>query len=390
MPAIDDFLILPVSELDELLTKSPDTMHIKSIMNSITSIDEIGLLPGASEAKTISGILSLSESAHFAPLSEQTALQDLDLKANGSPLTYHLTQNQQQLTATYGPDGDVIFNAELKPDGFYTFTLNHPIVRTDAPNLAITQEWHNETIAENVYKISQLLETEPNKPYQFTLHYIPSMGLLNQLQIYWDHQLLQTINTSQNEARGYTFSVEGNPGSHTLLEIVGTGSHHVSEFIQDVSVTSMAQFKLPIDFAVVTESNEHAAFTVNVTTTPAIELDNQKHFDIFYEQSVYQTIIVNDTNSNDNPLATINLDTLFKQLAIEQENRLIEVVQRVEDGLATNVYEIKISDKAQPMEPITIADVQLSFPGGNGGMEVFSRHIAIDEGSTPLTILEPI
>ncbi|HRE31958.1 MAG TPA: hypothetical protein PLD88_08295, partial [Candidatus Berkiella sp.] len=279
--------------------------------------------------------------------------------------------------------GDVIFNAELKPDGFYTFTLNHPIVRTDAPNLVTAQAWHNETLSENAYKISQLLETESSQPYLFTLHCIPSLGLLTQLQIYWDHHLLQTINTSENEARGYTFSVEGNPSSHTLLEIVGTGNHNASDPIQDISVTSMGQFKLPIDFAVVTESNEHAVFTVNVTTTPAIELDNQKHFNIFYEQSVYQTIIVNDTNTNDNPLTTINLETLFIQLAIEQENRLIEVVQRIEDGLATNVYEIKVSDKAQPMEPITIADVQLSFPGGNGGMEVFARHIAIDEGGAP-------
>ncbi|HRE31957.1 MAG TPA: hypothetical protein PLD88_08290, partial [Candidatus Berkiella sp.] len=83
MAAIDDFLILPASELDELLTKSADSMHIKSIVNSSNSIDEIGLLPGTPEAKTISGVLLLSESAHFAPLSEQTALQDLDLKANG-------------------------------------------------------------------------------------------------------------------------------------------------------------------------------------------------------------------------------------------------------------------------------------------------------------------
>lgn len=398
MTEIDDFLILPVSALDEILAKSSSEpvadqgISCLKTPSEFSYIDEHGLLPGSSEAKTIMGFLTQSFDQggllHFAPIDSQKGLHDLKLKANGTELSYQLDESHQHLIAT--ANGTNIFDAELKQDGTYFFTLNHPIDRLSAPNL-ISENWQTST-QDNSSRMSQLLETEPNTPYQFTLHYLPGFLSLEQLQIYWDNQLLQTIQTSQTEARAYTFSVEGSPGdNHTLLEIVGLGGNDpLTQFVKDISVTSSAQFQLPIDFAVLfTGSDQNISengFTINVTTTPAIEIDNQKHLDIFYEQSVYQSIVVNDENANTNPLTTINLDSLFKQLSIEQDNRVVEVVQRTEDGVATNVYEIKISDKAQPMEPITIADVQLSFPGGNGGMAVFERHIAIDEGSAPGTL----
>lgn len=398
MTELDDFLIMPLSALDQLLAKSSNqpagevSVSRSQHAADFNSIDELGLLPGSQEAKTISGYVPNAVDAEqllqFAPLSSQTALNDLHLRANGTDLAYRLNENHQQLIATAGVDGPNVFHVDLKPDGTYFFTLHLPIDRVSAPNLTEQTAWQTDN-ALNSSKMSQLLPTEANMPYQFTLHYLPGVeNVFDQLLIYWDHQLLQTIQTAQNEAKGYSFSVEGSyQDQHTLLEIVGLGGKgHLSDVIQNISVASSAQYQLPIDFSVLINpegtSAAHSAFTVNVTNTPAIELNNQHHFDIFYEQSVYQTIIVNDENAKDNPLTTINLDSLFKQLSIEQDNRLVEVVQRTEDGIATNVYEIKVSDKLQEMAPITIADVQLSFPGGNGGMSVFEKHVAINEGST--------
>lgn len=396
MTELDDFLILPVSALDQLLAKSAHepvaetTISCLKTPSEFSYIDEFGLLPGSSQSRSIMGFLTShfdqAGFLHFAPISSQQGLHDLKLTANGTELTYQLDENHQHLIATAGTEGDKIFDAELKQDGSYFFTLHHPIDRLNAPNI-VADNWQSVN-DQNTSKMTQQLETDPNMPYQFTLHYLPGLEkTFEQLQVYWDNQLLQTIQTSQNDTRGYTFSVEGAPhDNHTLLEIVGTGGTGlVNDFIQDVSVSSTAQFQLPIDFSVLFTGSDNSVsqngFTINVTTTPAIEIDNQNHLDIFYEQSVYQTIIVNDENAKEIPLTTINLDSLFKQLSIDQDNRVVEIVQRTEDGVGTNVYEIKISDKAQAMEPITIADVQLSFPGGNGGMAVFERHIAIDEGS---------
>jgi len=392
---LDDFLILPVSALDEMLAKSPSEQTHEHPIACLTTpsefsyIDEHGLLPGSSEAKTIMGFLSgtfdQTGMLHFAPIALQLGLNELKLKANGAELSYQLDESRQHLIATVGEDTK-IFDAEIKQDGTYFFTLHHPIDRLSAPNL-VTDIWQTVN-DENTSRMMQQVQTQANIPYQFTLHYFPGLqNAFEQLQVYWDNQLLQTIKTSEHDARAYTFSVEGAQGAqHTLLEIVGVGGAGLlNDFIQNVSVASTAQFQLPIDFSVLFTGDDgnisQSGFTINVTTTPAIEIDNQSHLDIFYEQSVYQSIIVSDENAKANPLATINLDTLFKQLSIDQDNRLVEVVQRTEDGMATNVYEIKISDKTQAMEPITIADVQLSFPGGNGGMSVFERHIAIDEGS---------
>lgn len=403
MTELDDFLILPVSALDQLLAKSSSEPVPENPISCLRTpsefsyIDEQGLMPGSSEGKTIAGYLThhfdQAGFLRFADIQSQQGLHDLKLKANGTELSYQLDESQQHLIAT--ADGNKIFDAQLKQDGTYLFTLHQPIDRLSAPNL-VTDNWQTVN-EESASKMSQQLQTEPHTPYQFTLHYLPGLeSSFEQLQIYWDNQLLQTIQPSHHDARGYTFSVEGaHHDNHTLLEIVGLGAgSSLSDFIQDISVTSSAQFQLPIDFAVLFTGGDQSisenGFTINVTTTPAIEIDNQKQLDIFYEQSVYQTIIVNDENANANPLTTINLDSLFKQLSIEQDNRVVEVVQRTEDGIATNVYEIKISDKAQPMEPITIADVQLSFPGGNGGMAVFERHIAIDEGSARDALPSPL
>lgn len=406
MTELDDFLIMPISTLDQLLAKSSSqpasevTMSSPQASAGFNSIDELGLLPGAQEAKTISGYvpnaIDAVQTLQFAPLASQTALDNLHLSANGTDLAYRLSNNHQQLIATAGVDGPNVFHVDLKSDGTYFFTLHHPIDRVSAPNLAEQAAWQTDYDNHST-KMSQSLDTQANMPYQFTLHYTPGMeNVFDQLLIYWDHQLLQTIQTSQHDPKGYSFSVEGSfQDPHTLLEIVGLGgTGHLSDFIQNISVASSAQYQLPIDFSVLinpdSASATHSAFTVNVTNTPAIELNNQNHFDIFYEQSVYQTIIVNDENAMNNPLTTINLDSLFKQLSIEQDNRLVEVVQRIEDGIATNVYEIKVSDKLQEMSPITIADVQLSFPGGNGGMSVFEKHVAINEGSTHDVVLPPL
>lgn len=398
---VDDFLILPVSALDEMLAKSSSEQTHDHPISCLTTpsefsyIDEHGLLPGSSEAKTIMGYFSdtftPSGTLHFAPIASQLGLHDLKLKAAGTELTYQLDDKGQHLIATID-NNTKIFDAEIKQDGTYFFTLHHPIDRLSAPNL-VTDIWQTVN-EESSSRMMQQIETQANIPYQFTLHFLPGMkGIFEQLQVYWDNQLLQTIKTSEHDARGYTFSVEGAQDNHTLLEIVGIGGQALlTDFIQNVSVASTAQFQLPIDFSVLfTDSDNNvtqSGFTINVTTTPAIEIGNQNHLDIFYEQSVYQSIVVSDENAKDNPLATINLDTLFKQLSIDHDNRLVEVVQRIEDGMGTNVYDIKISDKAHAMEPITIADVQLSFPGGDGGMAVFERHIAIDEGSTS-TALPP-
>lgn len=365
-----------------------------------TSIDEEGLLPGIAEARSITGYIDLATQSlthvSFHGIESQGALQNLHLKSHGSELEYALTQQNQTLTAM--ADGQTVFVAKIDNEGNYTFSLHNHIDRALPHNLVHQSLLHSsDDIGMAGWKsdsetaggaIHQDILTQPGKPYQLTFYFQPesvTQTPVKEVHAYWDNQLLKAIYIDQTAEKGYTFSVEGNPQSdHTHLHFVGLGTEQLGTFIKEVSVISTAQHQLPLEFGYVAQQGEESIqghFTVNVTTTPPIQLNNQVPFDVIFEQAVYQTIIVSDQNVQTDPLARIHLDSLFKNLAIQTENRFVEVVQLQENGEATNVYEVKISDKSQTLEPITVADIQLSFPGGNGGLSVFQKNIAIDEGS---------
>jgi hypothetical protein len=376
-----------MSEIKFDISMDPDNIHLPSKVNheeSTSFIDEEGLLPGTSESRETSGFLALSyaqpQPSHiqFEPIEKQHALMNLGLKSKGAELHYELMHNNQLLVATQGDTNNAVFTAHLDKDGSYTFTLHNHLDRTSPPNL----------VAHDA--ISQDIHTQPGELYQLTFYHqpIPSEHEINDVQLYWGDQLIYTLpSITSYEGKGYTFSVEAMPGvENTKLLFTSIGNENAAkETIHDVSVVSTAQNKVPIDFSYIVsdeQGNEsHSHFTVNVTTTPPIQVSNHEPFDVIFEHGIYQTIIVNDVNPQHNPLTTINLDNLFNHLAISAENRVVEVVQREENGLGTNVYEVKISDKSQPLVPITVADVQLSFPGGDGGLHVFQKNIFIEEGS---------
>jgi hypothetical protein len=379
-----------MSEIKFEISMDPDNINLPSKViheESTSFIDEEGLLPGTSESRETSGFLALSYGQtqpsviQFAPIAEQQALVNMALTSKGTNLHYELMHNNQLLVATQGETDNAVFTVHLDKNGSYTFTLHNHLDRTSPPNLVSSTE------------PSQNIHTQPGELYQLTFYHQGQASTQNEakdIQIYWGDNLIYTLPTTKGEGKGYTFSVEGIPGTDTTkLQFVSAGNEHViKDTIHDVSVVSTAQNKVPIDFAYVVadmQGNEtHGQFTVNITTTPPIQVSNHEPFDVIFEHGVYQTIIINDGNAQHNPLTTINLDNLFNHLAISAENRVVEVVQREENGLATNVYEVKISDKSQSLIPITVADVQLSFPGGDGGLHVFQRNIFIEEGGNNL------
>lgn len=366
-------------------------------------IDELGLLPGTPEPRTINGKLAISSEAQsltqvkFHPIDEQHSLLESMHKSHGKELHYTLSQDDQVLTATAGPQGSTVFTAQLNDHGGYIFTLHDHLDRVSPPNL-LPENYELElrqTLDDPVptqISLNHDIPTQHSAPYQLAFYYKPEAGVseINPIHIYWDNQLLHTLYPTEHEEKGYIFSIDGS-SSHdmTRLQFVGIPNDgYFNDHFHDISIISMTQQKLPLDLgfsAIDSQGNSSQNhLTVNVTTTPVIELNNHEHFDVVYDQGVYQTIIVNEENFHNNPMTTINLDTLFNHLAIPTENRLVEVVQREENGLATNVYEVKISDKNEHLEPITVADVQLSFPGGNGGLSVFQRNIMIEEGGNPI------
>ncbi len=372
--------------------------HKPAHVESSAYVNEESLLPGTSESRETTGLLPESQhqgaiqNIEFSPLSEQHSLMDLALKSKGVDLHYELTNQNHLLIATVGDSGIAVFTAYLDPNGAYTFTLHNHIDRATPSNMlesAQASTWQEDiNLDTNQVTLSQDLKTQPNEAYHLTFHYQPVHNEANNdIQIFWGDKHLFTLTGEQQAAKGYTFSVEGAADDiSTQLKFITQGADNFLEnSFTNLSVTSAAQTKLPIDLSYCSYDNEgqpsEHMFTVNVATTPAIQVNNQEPFDIIFDQGVYQTIIIGDElGHHGSHLTTINLDHLFKDMAIPTENRVVEVVQREENGLATNVYEVKISDKTQLHAPITVADVQLSFPGGDGGLGVFQKHISIDGG----------
>tara|TARA_R110002110_G_scaffold166602_2_gene367277 strand:+ start:27720 stop:29189 length:1470 start_codon:yes stop_codon:yes gene_type:complete len=376
-------------------------------------VDEEGLLPGAHETTEYCGMIDIDSSEsnedkkhslQFLPLVQQQSLLDLNLTANGIPLYYTLHKNKE-LNASQGANGDLVFKATLEPDGEYRFILFTNIDRTGSSNLIANPNfetgdnhipkdiahlaipgWEVKTIEQKNH-IVQDIHTRPFETYQFTIYFSSNQAKdenMSPIDIYWENEHLIHLDQSDVTTHTYTFSVTGGNQSSSQLKFVAENDNVINQLIKNATLESRAQHMLPIllGFVLLGEDGERleSHFTINVTTTPPLEINNDIPIDIMFEQSVYQTIIVNDDNkTSTNPLTKINLDTLFDTMTIPEENRQVNVIQREENGVKTNVYEVMISDKTETQDPITVADVQLSFPGGEGGLSVFMRNIIIDD-----------
>jgi len=386
--------------------------------SKLSHIDEEGLLPGNSiEAKQTVGLLSgigqtSIEHFHFAPLEQQVSLNELHLSSGGVPLQYTLSNDSQQLIASKGEGGDLVFTIDLSAEGEFTFTLHSRIDREPAanrvenqdfqltnsdenPTLAEVHGWQIQTSTENIVEFEQSVPTQANESYQLTFFYQPFQNnhAFEEIKLYWGGQLLHTILPEHQTPKAFAFAVDGKEGdSLSALKFVGIGENdYMGNYINHVSLTLATQKQLPIDF--VFEAHEQNGefsdfFTINVTTTPPLVVNSsQLPIDICFEQCVYQTIVLNDQTADNTPFTTINIDGLFKNLSIPSENRVVSIVQKLKDGTATNAYEVQISDNKTELLPITIADVLLSFPGGDGGLSVFQKNIFIDDGRQLLHIM---
>lgn len=348
------------------------------IQNFIT-IDEIGLLPGATEPTEINGVLDLDysktyQSIQFSELVAQT-LPELDLKSEGVPLFYTLTNDQHVLIAKRGANGDMVFKASVTDEGTFEFTLFQPLDRASPQNLLSDQ-----TIK---YKISHdfgdhqeigftyQVPTEANHPYQLSFYYSPTDTENHPIDIYWSNQHLYTLSESIAGWTGFNFPIISGMGETSELKFVTKAETSLEALFQNITILDSAQSQLPIPFHFISDG-EVGTFTVNVTTDIPIVAKDEP-FNIVYEQSVYQNIIV-EANKGSTSLTKINLDSLFDSMHIPPEHRQVEVIHR-----DANHYAVHISDSSESIHnPITVADIKLSVEGEDHGLDTFFKYVQFD------------
>ncbi len=389
----------------ELILRDPD----------LGFVDQEGFLPGQHDALKTFGDLHINFSKaenvafEFLPLVKQQGLIDANLTTQNMPLYYVISQDGSTLTAYQGANGPVVFEVELFDDGSYEFQLEGFLDRDVPTNLlsdptfdgldltlaypfdrALGWQKHtssllhfpNKTTPENEIEVSQDILTKPGHAYQLSFYSGVSDNEDSSFELYWNDKLIQTIGRDQAWS-GYSFGLEGGAESHSQLKIIGHNlDHPLQHYIHSLTLSDMSMEKLPLEFQFHYLDSEQVieqrAFTVLVSTEPSIVLTQNEPFNIIYEQTLYQSIILNEpTASNNQPLTKLNLETLFESLRIPHEDRLVDVVQLEEAGEKTNVYEVTISDKKSPTNAITIADIQLKFDGGHDGLDVFSKNIII-------------
>lgn len=370
-------------------------------------VDEEGLLPGPTHDRAVfDGLIELSSTLDgkigytFLPLVEQHKLLNLNLTSSQIELYYHLNEEMTELTASQGANGPTVFQATIDATGQYHFRLLTHIDREASTNLILNPNfeniqstyseggpvinipgWELQHHADHQVELKQSIETDPNHTYQLTLYYSSNQAKSNKMSpvdIYWGEERLIRLEHSKHDSHAYTFSVNGSEQKASHLKFIAESEDVIQSLVKNATLESRAQNLLPIilGFIAIGENGEQGVgdFTINITTTPPLQVSNDMPLDIMFEQNVYQTIIVHDNNTQANPLTKINLDSLFDTLTIPEENRLVEVVQLEDNGVLTNVYEVMISDKTDGgQEPITVADIKLSFPGGEGACPFFFR-----------------
>lgn len=424
-----DFLSVPMNIFKQLLPRlfasylDPNLLVSKGkvahqpqmdgcISNKNTGyVDEEGLLPGEGrERALLSGVIELGENSEkkhsyaFRPLVEQHELLNFALTSQQTALYYQMNDDNTELTATQGANGPIVFSASIDGQtGQYYFSLHTHIDRAPTANIIQNPHFENKqqlyseagneiaipfwTLENRNDGISlcQTLDTKTNDSYQLSLYYNANQAQdanMSPIDIYWDEEHLIQLSANTHDSHAYTFSVTGHADKQSQLRMIAKNEDVIESLIKNASLESRAQSILPIilGFCALDEAGEQLVgdLTVNVTTTPPLQVNNDIPLDIMFEQSVYQSIVVHDKNTSSNPLTKINLDALFETLTIPTENRQVKVVQLEENGVKTNVYEVMISDKTENQEPITVADVKLSFEGGEGGLAVFLQNINID------------
>lgn len=378
-------------------------------------IDEESLLPGTVEHNAeftnqleIPDINIASGHFEFKPLILQESLLNLNLRSHGTDLYYALCDNNRELVATKGANGPLVFKASLNDSGTYSFTLFDTLDRERLPNLIVNENFstpqfeveeakdvnslpgwelsHGPLNDKSISELHQKLETNSNQMYQVTFYYGNNrIGEVNNhpIDVYWNNDHLTRLDNTSIRSKGYTFSVLSNAEKFSQLRFVCADDSYIKNSLSNISVISRAQSSMPIVLAFILMGAEdifEGDFKINITATPSLELNNHLPIDIvFDEENIYQTIVINDESMGDDPFAKINLDSIFETLSVEEDNRLVQIIQREQGGIPTNFYEVQVSSKGNDFSPITVADVQLSFPGGDAGVNVFFKNVSIDE-----------
>lgn len=315
----------------------------------------------------------------FLPIEQQYSLKALHLTAQNQPLQYELSDDRKELYGKQTQTNQTIFSAKLADKGLYDFELHHSIDRPTHANMLA----HN--FKRTHSSLYQDIETKEGKIYELSFYFKPIQALqINQfatVELWWAGIMIGVIQLLSETLKGYHFSLEGQQDlsrlefklpSDTVLDTQQLANHLD---MATIAPEEQAQIKLELGFE--DTQGQALQFPITLNLEHEVVVSQAAPYLITMDDlSPYKKIVLAEQFVlHDSPIATLNIEKIFDQLQIPESHRHVDIEQLAN----SNIYEIKISDSSDKLGmPITVADVELKFDGGNAGLETLFKYLTID------------
>lgn len=339
-----------------------------------------GLLPLAAVSKN-----RINQGFKFLPIEQQYSLKALRLTAENQPLWYELTNHGTDLTAIKSKSKELVFSAKIEPKGLYDFELHHPIDRPIQTNL-IASDFKRTHLS-----LYQDIKTKAGKIYDFSFYFKPIKEILTaqalpmnrtlSVELWWAGLLIGVIQLLSETLKGYHFTLEGQD-EQTRLELkvsdnTNLTTQDLAAHLDMATLVPEEQTQMRFELGVENQLGLQNHFPITLNLEHEVVISQSAPYTITMDDlSPYKKIVLSDNLVlDDSPATTLNLEKIFEQMQIPEPHRQVDIEQLAN----SNIYEVKISDKTDKFSaPITVADVELKFDGGNGGLETLYKYLAID------------
>lgn len=341
-----------------------------------------GLLPGI---ESIRNKNNTEQALRFLPIEQQYSLQAMHLSVQQKPLIYELSEQGTILTGRQASTKNTVLTAKIDKKGLYDFELYQPIDRPMPTNLM------SQNFKRTNSSLYQDIVTKSGKIYEFSFYFKPIKDILSaqslplnntlSVEIWWAGLLIGVVYLMSETLKGYHFTLEGQKDNTRLeLKLIDNtelSTQQLADHLDMATLVPEEQAQIRFELGFEQQPGVQNQFPITLNLEHEVLVHQAASYTITLDDlSPYKKIVLSESAIfGDNPATTLNLEKIFEHMQIPDSHRQVDI-QQLEDS---NVYEVKISDKTDKFaEPITVADVELKFDGGNAGLEALARYLSID------------
>lgn len=321
----------------------------------------------------------------FLSIEKQYRLKAMRLMAHNQPVTYELSEHKTRLIAKQTHPKKTLFSAKLDSKGLYNFELHNPIDRPPQINL-ISPNFQQTPSA-----LQQDIQTKSGKIYELSFYFKPIKNILiaqdlslNKplaVELWWAGLLIAVIQLSRETLQGYHFTLEGQDTNTKIElkipELTPLSTQDIAKHLDMLTLVPEEQTQLKFELGFKNQLGIENYFPVLINLENQIFVSKNASYTIVIDDlSPYKKIVLSDTDFlfDNTASTTLNLEKIFTRMQIPEPHRQVDIAQLER----SHIYEIKISDNSNfSFMPITVADIELKFNGGDSGLDTLFKYLNI-------------